>query len=148
MAFIGLGAALLADRHVLRCATVIASGVAVIGTGVALLADRHVLGCATVIASGVAVTGSGVACPADRHALIMAMVIASGVAITGFGVAEIGPSTIVSGVRRLVDSVTKAPQTRGNQKSSQNLIFSGVRSTQGVAIPRDLLGVTEWQEGQ
>ena len=129
---------LLADRPEFLRAAIIGIGVAFIGLGAALLADRPILRCATVIASGIAVIGSGVAWHPDRHALTMAMVIASGVAITGFGVAEIGLSTIVSGVRRLVDSVTKAPQTRGNQKSSQNLIFSDVRSTQGVAIPRDL----------
>ena len=45
--------------------------------------------------------------------------IGLGVAIIGGGVVGIGPTTVVSGVRRLVDSATKAPQTRENQKSSQ-----------------------------
>jgi hypothetical protein len=102
MAFIGLGATLLADRHALDSMTVI-------GTAVAVLTGRHVLGYAAVITSGVAAITAGIAWHAEQQALIVAMIIASGAAITGFGTVEIGPSALASGVRRMVDWVTKAP---------------------------------------
>jgi hypothetical protein len=50
----------------------------------------------------------------------MAEVIASGIVVIGFGVVEIGPSAVVSAVRRLIDSATKAPEAPENPKSSQH----------------------------
>jgi hypothetical protein len=109
---------LLIGREPLVGVAVIWLGAAVVGTAVALLASWHVLGYTTVIAGGIAVVGSGVVWHADRSALIVVEVIVSGIATIGFGIVEIGPSVVVSSVRRAIDSATKAPDADGKQKSS------------------------------
>jgi hypothetical protein len=93
--------------------------VAVIGLGAAVLADRDALGGAASIGGGVAAIGAGVAVLADRDVLLGAAVIGVGVAVIGVGVAVIGPSTMISAVRRVIDSATRVPQTPNDQEPAQ-----------------------------
>jgi len=83
--------------------------VASIGAGVALLADRRALAGSAVIGLGVASIGLGVVLLADRQALAGAAVIGFGVASIAVGVAAIGPATITSGIRRVIDAAIKPP---------------------------------------
>jgi len=99
----------LASQQAIGGSALIVFGVASIGAGVALLADRRALAGSAVIGLGVASIGLGVVLLADRQALAGAAVIGFGVASIAVGVAAIGPATITSGIRRVIDAAIKPP---------------------------------------
>ena len=75
------------------------------------MTEREVLLGVGIIVFGVAIIVAGAAVMADLQVLFGAAVIGLGVADIVLGAAIIGPATVVSGIRRLVDGATKAPQS-------------------------------------
>jgi len=98
-------------------AAVIGAGVALIGGGSGGLCVRLALYGVAIIGAGVALIGFGVAVLTDRPVLLGAAFIGAGVAVIGFGVATLGPAAIGSGVRRMIDAATKAPQIHQDRES-------------------------------
>ena len=72
-------------------------------------------------ASGVAVIGSGGIVLADREMLLAVAVIGIGAGSSGPGVATIAAAAVISGARRLAESVIKAPQESEGQHSQQTI---------------------------